>query len=173
MENKPTFNSKEWEKFVSEFQNTSDRAAAILGASHLQAQLSHILTNFIVDNQATKEKLLGGDKPLESFSTLIEVTYALGLISTNEYHDLQLIEQIRDSLLYGLDEAKFTEGGIEAKCYALKIPRRVFRPNESLNPRRLFVFATALLTQQLSFRISQAERQRRTPPEEFILIDVK
>ena len=38
-----------WQKVVTEFQNKSDRAAAILGAAFLEAHLGQLIISYFVD----------------------------------------------------------------------------------------------------------------------------
>ena len=47
-----------WQKVVTEFQNKSDRAAAILGAAFLEAHLGQLITSFFVEGYDKKSSLL-------------------------------------------------------------------------------------------------------------------
>ena len=46
-------------------------------------------------------------------------------------------------------------------------------PDRTTTPRRFFIFATTLLLQQIVFRTKKIETQRRTPPEDFVLMNAK
>lgn len=162
-----------WQGLVAEFQHTSDRAVVILGSTYLENHLGHLLRCFFVDHPQNSSMLLEAEKPLGCLGPLICTAYALGLISQNEFHDLSLIVKIRNLFLNQLNDTIFTDDDIRQTCSRLKIPREVLHPEETPTPRRLFVFATALLVGQLSLRAEQAERDRRTPPDNFMLIDVE
>ncbi len=162
-----------WQGLVAEFQHTSDRAVVILGSTYLQNHLGHLIRSFIVDHPENSANLLEAESPLGGFGPRIYSAYALGLISPNELHDLSLILKIRNQFLAQLNSLKFTDDDFSKICNLLKIPREVLHPEETPTPRRLFVFAIALLVGQLSLRAEQAERNCRIPPDNFILIDVE
>jgi len=168
----PPHYPQEWQRLVDEFQHTSDRAMVIVGTTYLKNHLGRLIRCFLVGDQETVDQLLGSEAPLGTFGARIRAAYALGLISPNEYHDLLQILHIRNAFLDELDNSKLTDNGIREKCYALKIPREVLLPDETLTPRQLFEFAAALLAGQLVVRAGQAENERRAAPENFILVDV-
>lgn len=163
----------EWKNLIAEFQHTSDRAVVVIGTTYLQNQLGRILQCFFVDDEDLVSQLLAPEKSLGELGARIRTTYALGLISSNEYYDLIKILEIRDAFFADLSSTRFTSEDIRNDCYLLKLPREVLLPEETPTPRRIFVFAIALLVGQLTLRADQAERERRTPPESFMLIDVE
>ena len=162
-----------WQGLVAEFKHTSDRTVAILGSTYLQNHLGRLIGSFFVDHPSSSANLLHGENPLGSFGARSNAAFAMGLISQNEYLDLMQILQIRDIFLDELNSTKFTNDDIREKCYLLKMPREVLHPEETPTPRRLFVFTIALLVGQLTLRAQQAEQERRTPPDNFMLIDVE
>lgn len=169
--NKPT-QPKEWDKLASDFQPKSDRAVAVVGTVYLEAHLGQLLSNFFVDNAAAKTRLLGQEQPLGNFSARVKAAFALGLISASEYHDLNLMLEIRNIFANEVEGASFTDDIIQEKCLRFKLPREVLLPGETRTPRHLFVFTSTILTQHLAMRTEQASRERRNSPDEFMLIDV-
>ncbi|MBS1248590.1 MAG: Mannitol operon repressor [Chloroflexi bacterium] len=165
--------SKKWKDLVNEFRSKSDRAVVILGAAYLKTHLGGLLESFFIDDPEISEILLGQESPLGSFSTRVKVAYSLGLLSPNEYRDLLVIQAIHKEFVGEIEEVKFTNDEIRELCFRLKIPREVLLPGETLTPRRLFVFATAFLAQQLMLRTSQAAREKRAPRENILLVDMK
>lgn len=166
-------NPHNWQGLVAEFQHTSDRSVVILGSTYLQNHLGHLLRCFFVDHPQISSKLLDAEKPLAGLGARINTAYALGLISQNEFHDLALILKIRSLFLSQLNSTKFTDDDIRQICAQFKIPREILHPEETPTPRRLFVFAVALLVGQLTLRAEHAERDRRSSPDNFMLIDVE
>ena len=164
-------NPKEWQRLTSEFQHKGDRAAAILGAVYLESYLGQLIAGFLVKDKAKVVKLLGEEYPLGSFSARIKAAYCMGLISANEHNDLNLILAIRNIFANDVEGATFNDDGIREKCFMLKIPRALLLPGETRTPRRLFVFASTILTQHLALRSTQAAHERRAVPDEFMLID--
>jgi hypothetical protein len=167
-----------WQDVVAEFQNKSDRAAAILGGAYLDSHLGRLIGSFIVEHPSSPSylksphNLLDVDQPLGTFGPRIRAAYALGLISLNEYHDLHLIKEVQYMFANDVEGTAFSDDGIREKCFLLRIPREVLLPDETRIPRQLFVFATAILTQHLAWRAIQAEHDRRNVPDDFILVDV-
>src|SRR5437016_1659053 len=67
--------------FLAEFQQETDRAAAVLGAAYLENRLEVLLREKFVDVPKFVEELFHGQGGLSSFSAKISITYAIGLIS--------------------------------------------------------------------------------------------
>lgn len=116
--------------------------------------------------------LLGEENPLGTFEARIKAAYGFGLISKKEYHDLVYIWHIRNRFIRDLDEGRFDEEDVQELCLRLKIPHDVILRQEEPTPRRLFVFSVAILAQQLMWRASQAAHEKRTPRDNFMLVDL-
>lgn len=168
-----TENTQEWERLVLEFQHKSDRTAAITGAVYLNTHLSRVLECFLIADEKVSRMLLQEENPLGPFGARIKAAYGLGLISRQEYHDLVIIWHIRNRFIRDLDEGRFDEEEVRKLCLKLKIPREVILKKENPTPRRLFVFATAILAQQLMWRATQAEEEKRVPRGDFMLVDME
>ncbi len=171
--NKTSQRTSDWQSIVEEFQHTSDRSVVILGSSYLKNHLGRLIKCYLVDNEKCISQLLGPEAPLGTFGARIQATYGMGLISQNEYHDLTQIFHIYNEFQISIDGTKLTDDNIRSRCSALRIPREVLLAEETPTPRRLFEFATALLSGQLIVRAGQAECERRIPPENFMLVDVE
>ena len=165
--------SKQWKELVSEFRFKSDRAVVILGIAYLQTHLRRILESFFVEDAKIPAMLLEEECPLGSFSARIKAAYSLGLVSPNEFHDLLAIQSIHNEFIGEIEGVKFTDDEIRDQCFRLKIPRKMSLPEEAQTPRRLFVFATAVLAQQFMLRASQAAQEKRTHRDNLILVDMK
>lgn len=162
---------EDWQNVVTEFHNKSDRAAAILGAVFLEAHMGQLIAGFFIEDCDETESLLNVERPLGTFSARTRAAYCMGLISANEYHDLNLIMQIQYAFANQISGVAFTDNGIRDKCFALRIPRDVLLPGETRTPRQLFVFASAILTQHLAYRAELAEKRRCMVPEDFVLVE--
>jgi DNA-binding MltR family transcriptional regulator len=163
---------REWQKLVKEFQKKSDRAVAILGTTYLNTHLAHLLECFIIEDEKISKMLLGEENPLGSFEARIKAAYGLGLISKTEYHDLVLIWHIRNRFIGDMGEGSFNELDIRNLCKRLKIPDEVILQDEDPSPRRLFVFGTAILAQQLLYRANEAYKEKRSLRDNFILVNI-
>ena len=164
---------EDWQTVVSEFKNKTDRATAILGAAFLEAHLGQMIASFFIEESGVAESLLDVERPLGTFSARVRAAYCMGLISANEFYDLNLIMQIQYTFSNQVHEVAFTDDGVREKCFMLRIPREVLLPGETHTPRQLFVFATAILTQHLAWRAVEAETRRCIAPADFMLVDVE
>src|ERR1700674_3014369 len=90
----------DWKGFYEELQSEKPRAAVIIAAAFMDGWLRQLIANFMVDDAKAVDNLLGAennsDCPLSSFSARIRASYCLGLISMDEYDDLNTIRKIRN-----------------------------------------------------------------------------
>jgi len=173
MEEQKSETTREWQRLVQEFQKKSDRAVAILGTTYLNTHLSRLLECFLIDDEKISNMLLGEENPLGTFEARIKAAFGFGLISRTEYHDLVLIWHIRNRFIRDMGEGKFAEEDIRGLCKRLRIPDEVILQEENPTPRRLFVFGTAILAQQLMFRANEANDEKRTLRDNFILVNIE
>ncbi|MBN1666532.1 MAG: hypothetical protein JW862_05570 [Anaerolineales bacterium] len=170
---KMALTSKGWQQVASEFKHRSDRSTALVGAAYLEGHLGQIIRGFCVDDETAVDGLLDAEHPLGSFRARIRAAYCLGLISKNENHDLERILEVRDIFTEQVYSASFNDAQVREACLALKIPRSILESPLEQTPRQLFIFAVALLAQQLAFRAEQAAKDRRGLPDEFMLVDAE
>ena len=113
-------------KFFEEFQNESDRAAAILGACYLDNALEALLKSFFINDDAFIKKHILGNSPsvtIDSFAKRSSICYALGLLRQSEYDDLDLIRRIRNKFAHKLHGLSFECQDIKDRCYQLKVAK--------------------------------------------------
>jgi DNA-binding MltR family transcriptional regulator len=173
MEDTKPGSSREWKRLVTEFQSKSDRAVAILGTTYLNTHLARLLECFLIDDEKISKMLLGEENPLGTFEARIKAAFGFGLISRTEYHDLVLIWHIRNRFIRDMGEGRFDEEEIQNLCKRLKIPDEVILREENPSSRRLFVFGTAILAQQLMYRANEANEEKRELRDNFILVNIE
>lgn len=162
-----------WSKLFKELGETNDRVTAIVGQAFLDEHLEQLITSFLIDSETHIRKLLDdGGRPLGSFGARIEAAYCLGLISKDEYHDLDKIRDIRNDFAHKLD-LSFTDQSVRDRCNELKLPKKtpffLFERHAS-EPRNQFTTATIFLGILLGHRTSIVEEQRRrVVPDEIQL----
>jgi len=69
-----------FQAFVEEFARETDRAAVVLGAARLDAQLYQLISKVLAPCSGSNDELLDGDSPLATLSAKINIAYRLGLI---------------------------------------------------------------------------------------------
>jgi hypothetical protein len=99
----------QYHDFVDEFaEETSDRAAVIMGSAKLDAQLYLILKRELLATTTERDELLDGDNPLSSFSARAKIAYRLRLIDKDLFRALDLIRRIRNAFAHQLDSKSLT-----------------------------------------------------------------
>lgn len=154
--------------FLEEFQNESPRASALIGASFLDHCLGNIITAFLTDEKVTSDLLNGFNAPLGTFDARIRMAYALGLISDDEYYNLELIRKIRNEFAHGLHGLSFTHENILKHSRKLKFHKGMLdaMPEKLRPPRRtVFAIVTGLLAISLIGRNKMVEKERLTRRE--------
>jgi hypothetical protein len=113
------------ESFKSRFASESDRAAAVLGASLLDARLEDVFRTNLATNH---DLLLGRSGPLSTFSSRINLAFALRWIDADTSHDLDIIRDIRNDFAHHLDhELSFATESIAARCCNLRSSAALLR----------------------------------------------
>ena len=156
--------------FTKQFDGESDRGAALISAAFLDEDLRFLIATFLIDDEEEVGRLLGSNKhwdcPLGTFGTRVRAAYCLGLISRDEFHDLRIIQRIRNAFAHELRSSSFDNERIRNQCNSLRIPQRL-PPHMSLSAREQFLHAVGAISISLSSsRIRRAERERRQVPSE-------
>ncbi|VVE78140.1 MltR family transcriptional regulator [Pandoraea sputorum] len=107
---------------MSDIEKASDRALAIVIASYLDAMLEELLRAFLVERAKAVNPLFEGRGVLSTFSSKIELSFALGLIGEGEAKALNTIREIRNAFAHELGNLDFTDMSISAKCANLRLP---------------------------------------------------
>lgn len=144
--------------FGEEFRAESDRAAAILGAALLDECLRQLLASFLVDDSTKVDKLLIAG-PLGTFWSRRLAAYCLGLIGEDEYHDLEIIGQIRNDFAHDLHGLSFSSQSVSDRCGELRFPKRLRLGAELSPPRGRFTLSLGLLVSELKHRADEQERR--------------
>jgi len=122
-ENDSTKQRKEnFETFVNEFRNESDRAAVILGASKLDQLLGMLLEHYLLPCPNSSDQLFSNNGPLGTFSSKIDLCYRLGLIDAEFSKSIHLIRRMRNSFAHEVYGAKLSEGSHRDRVRSLSAP---------------------------------------------------
>jgi len=149
--------------FIKEFAGETDRAAAVLGAAYLSECLKELIARFLIYDSTEVDKLLEG--PLRYFGARISASYCMGLISEDEYHDLQIIREIRNKFAHKLHGLSFSNEWVKDKCAELQLPKKAPRWPRHAPARDSFVVSVATLSFELGART--ARQRHRVVPSPF------
>src|SRR5258708_23974756 len=92
-----------------EVQQVHARSAAILLAAEVELYLELALLIRLPNNDPDTIKILvGRDGPLGSFFAKIHLAFAMGLITTDQCHDLNIIRTVRNAFAHALRLIEFS-----------------------------------------------------------------
>ena len=157
--------SNDWRGFAEELKKESPRAAVILGASFLDIKLRELIASFLIDNRVV-DSLLGGidggEAPLSTFSSRTKLAYCLGLLTKDEYDDLNMIRKIRNEFAHKLHNLSFDDQKVVEWCNSLKLPK--YLGYGKMSHAILFRVGVALLAAQLDMAAKKALLNRLAVP---------
>lgn len=135
---KKEINSHQWTATFlrNQFQKESDRAAVILSSSLIDEALTRLLSTFLVPCSHARDGLFEDiNSPMNNFSSKIDMSYRLGLISSKFTRDLHLIRKIRNSFAHDVFGCDFENGSVKGRVLELK--KSLVFANESLKMKNL------------------------------------
>lgn len=116
MKKKTKMNPNDQMNMVNSYHKESDRAAAILAASFLEAYLAQFLKKFMIDDQQVCDELLKGYGPLATFSARRKCAYAFGHIDEKTRNDIKYIAKIRNEFAHHFEMNSFSDTPIPDLC---------------------------------------------------------
>jgi DNA-binding MltR family transcriptional regulator len=116
---------KEEAEALQELNSASDRAAGIVAATILERRLKSLLKRLLLDyakNSSTSIHLdmFRASGPFGSFSSKINLTYMLGICSTEAWRDLDYIREIRNEFAHIPGTNSFKSQRVADLCRNLK-----------------------------------------------------
>ena len=150
--------------FLKEFQAESDRGAALVGAALLDARLERLLLSHMLPGKASEDLVSGGNAALGTFSTRIKVCWALGLVTTAERDDLNVIRGIRNEFAHREHGISFSDSKIMSLCSSLRSrrPPEMVKKMGGYPPRQRFNDAVLFNAMQLWYRPEHASEFKAT-----------
>ena len=106
--------------FLNTANNETDRGRALISASLIEEMLEEVLRAFLLDNVATKNLFDAPNAPLSTMSAKTSASRALGLISAEEFRDIELVRKIRNAFAHSVMCA-FEDRKIRDWANALKV----------------------------------------------------
>lgn len=115
--------------------NESDKGCAIIVGSLLENTLRNIhkanISTIVSEGKCFYESLFSNPySPLATFSGLIQIGYAYGLVSVEDYKDLCLFKRIRNEAAHSLLEFSFEDRGVKSLVMRLTAQSRA-KPQSS------------------------------------------
>ncbi len=92
----PLRDSRKITDALRELTEQTDRGLAVVGAAIIQEKLKDLIIRSFVKRNKKIRNLFGPDGALGAFAAQIKLAYAVGLIGSDIYSDLNLIREIRN-----------------------------------------------------------------------------
>jgi DNA-binding MltR family transcriptional regulator len=153
--------------------NESHRGSVLLGTSLLEKYLKELLHRFMVpaETRQDDDDIFGKNGFLGTFSSRIKLSYRLGLISEDEYRDLEVIRRIRNTFAHELLNASFDNQSISSKCDNLTTARRIGEATGfGQGAVSKFQITVALLCSNIALRALHIQNERRSIAKPFTLV---
>lgn len=129
----------------------SERASAIVAATILDELLEQCLTRFLREDKKLKEWVFDVYKPLSSLKAKTDLAYLLGILSSDERSDLDIIRKIRNDFAHQFDTITFASPNIGTLCGKLKsVIKTNPPPGLQMSPLDVFRVCTGILAYRLS-----------------------
>jgi hypothetical protein len=144
-------------RIIADLRLQSAYALAVLGVAHLEHGLERVLKARLIQLSKEDERRMfdgAGNGILGTFSAKIRIAYALSLLGPIAYHDLLLINDIRNVFAHSLHTIDFTHSLISQDCRKLQSYHELIRivggaPPDHREP--IFMFSETVFAIHLGF----------------------
>lgn len=110
-----------WHKYMDMFEKESDRACVILTVSFVDELLTLCLrTKLVADHSATDSLFDGARAPFSTFSSKIDLSFRLGIVSNRLAKDLHLIRKIRNDFAHNIEGCDFADTRVHNRVSELR-----------------------------------------------------
>jgi hypothetical protein len=99
--------------------NLDERGLILSLAAFAEDSLGALLKSFLLTNQAARDLLEGFNAPLGTLSSRIRAAHALGLITKDQYEDLEHLRKIRNEFSHTWKPISFSDQHIAAHIKAI------------------------------------------------------
>ncbi|MGN7354426.1 hypothetical protein ACTHPJ_24085 [Paenibacillus amylolyticus] len=106
--------------FSSELHKESDRGCVLLATAYLDECLKQLLEANTVDDKGVFENLSSGTGGLATFSSRIDLSYLLGLISPETRRHLTIIRKIRNEFAHTMEFISLETESVANRCRCLR-----------------------------------------------------
>lgn len=150
--------------FLKEFQEETDRGAALVGAALIDDRLERLLNAHFIECKEADELLKGGNAPLGAFSARIKIAYSLGLITELEHKECECIRRVRNEFAHKVHGLTFKDNKVHDLCNNLKAstPDGARFSGDS---RQLFINSVILTSLALWYRPEHNQPNKATKCE--------
>jgi hypothetical protein len=141
---------KEFSEFLGEFNQETERGAALAAAAFLDDILERVLAAVLIPNDSGYDLTSGFNAPLGTLSARIAACHAMGLISEAEFKECQLIRRIRNEFAHKV-KMSFEVDRVKSLCANLSMSAKPYG-DVTVSTRGQFTSAAVALILNLTNR---------------------
>ena len=153
-------NLKDFAPFLDDLNSESERGAVLISVSYMERQLKEIVSAFLCEGDASAHLLEGFNAPLGTLAARTAAAAALGLISGQEYRELETIRKIRNQFAHD-HHTSFSDQGIVDRCRNLGFSAKDYG-DVVVDSRSQFTTAALALILNLTNRSYYVSKKRLT-----------
>lgn len=160
-------------RFQSLVRKQDDRGLALSLAAFAEDTLGRLLLIYLREEKQSKELVEGFNAPLGTLSTRIKAAYAMGLLTREQYEDLEISRKIRNAFAHDWEGVTLDRQDTKAMIGNLNAYTVDHVPLEGGPRERLLGSITTILV-ELRVQIGQHRKYgRRAPFVGFRLTTIK
>jgi mannitol operon repressor len=110
---------KDFSEFLTEFNNETERGAALAAAAFLDDLLGRVIFNFLIPNDSGRALLDGFNAPFGTLSSRIAACHAMGLISDTEFRESEIVRKVRNEFAHKV-KMSFENDRVKSLCALMK-----------------------------------------------------
>lgn len=101
-------------RFISAIRRQDDQAMVLSLATFLEDTLGRLLIAYFRSCKATKDLVEGFNAPLGTFGSRIKAVYAFGLVTDDQFKDMEVLRRIRNHFAHNWEGVSFERNDIES-----------------------------------------------------------
>lgn len=138
----------------------TDRGAALTVRAYLEHRLGELLRAYLVQNKKLQKEMYEGNGPLATFSSRINMSYSIGLLSADEMKDFHAIRSIANEFAHSPGDISFADPHVISRVANLS--GRDLR-EVSDGSRLIFVTTAMTLLAAISAQVDMAKAIQERP----------
>jgi hypothetical protein len=150
-------------RFQSLVRKQDDRAMVLSLAAFAEDTLGRLLLVYLRESKQAKELIEGFNAPFGTFSTRIKGAYTIGLLTKEQYEDLEIARRVRNAFAHDWEGISLESPDIKALIGNLHAYAVDQRPTPSDGRERLLQALTTILM-ELRVQITQHLKHARRAP---------
>jgi mannitol operon repressor len=143
---------------MAEMDNESSRGRVLVSCALLDEHLGECIRARLVDSRDVDKLTDGFNAPFGTFSARIAGAYGLGVISEDEFHDLEIVRKIRNEFAHQITTG-FENPSVAARCGNFVHSAKAYG-QVVVDPEAQFATAAIALIMSLTNRAAYVSRKR-------------